>query len=304
MRFSVIIPLYNGAKFIERTLDSVVSQTFRDFEVVLVNDGSPDNAGVVVKEYVKKHPEVKFVYIEQKNKGLGGARNTAIRNSTGQMIAMIDQDDLWYPEKLETVDRAFSENPSADIVSHDINISTKNGKKIFRTGPASKDMFRALLFKGNLLRTPSVSFRKSALERAGYFSEDRKVSHLVEDYDLWLRMALTGLIFCFIRDVLAEYLVHEENFSSKSGKALINMSTGEINTIRTYFKLLRRRRPLDWYNINRRIAKILYSTSRKLAFEYGDFVPAAGYLCAAVLRYPFYPLEYAGKLIGLRGENR
>jgi glycosyltransferase involved in cell wall biosynthesis len=129
VKFSIVIPLYNGAKFISATLDSVLAQTYKDYEIVLVNDQSPDNVGEVVKRYMMDHPAAKYIYIEQKNKGLGGARNTAIRHSTGEIIAILDQDDIWYPEKLAKVAAIYEQNPEVTIVCHNQNIR-KNGRLI------------------------------------------------------------------------------------------------------------------------------------------------------------------------------
>lgn len=295
MKFSVIIPLYNGAKYIGRTLDSVVTQTFRDFEIVLVNDGSPDNVGEVVKKYIAEHPGIKFIYMEQKNKGLGGARNTALKNSSGQIICLLDQDDIWYPQKLEKIDRAYNEDPSADVVSHDIIVFENGVKSVFRTGPAFFDMARALIFKGNLLRTPSVSFKKALIEKTGPFTEDRRLLHLVEDYDMWLRMAFAGAKFVFVPEVLAEYRVHDGNFSTSDISSLKTMMEGEKNVVRMNYKKLPRRTFADWYNIRRRIGKIYYSACKKSLSAYNDKRTAAGYLLKAFFTYPLYFAEYMRK---------
>jgi len=295
MRFSVIIPLYYGAKHIERTLDSVLAQTFKDFEIILVNDGSPDNVGEVVKKYISAHPGVNFKYIEQENKGLGGARNTGIRNSSGQIICLLDQDDLWYAKKLEVVDKAFCEDKAADLVSHAIRIVSGSCLEVFRTGPAFEDMKRALIFRGNLLRTPSVSFKKEMIDKAGLFTEDREKLHLVEDYELWLRMAFAGAKFVFLDDVLAEYSCHQANFSSADVFSLRTMIRGEKAVVEMYYKKLPTKTLSDWYNIRRRVGKIFYSACKKAFTVYKDKWTAGGYLFRAFLLYPLYFAEYLGK---------
>ncbi|MGB2651508.1 MAG: glycosyltransferase family 2 protein, partial [Candidatus Omnitrophota bacterium] len=170
MKFSVVIPLYNGANFIEATLDTVLAQTYTDYEIVMVNDGSPDNIGEVVKRYMADHYDIKFVYLEQENRGLGGARNTAMRHTSGDVIAILDQDDIWYPNKLEKVAHLYKEKPEVDIICHSQNVR-KNGEviRVFRPGPNGEDVYRKLLFVENMLSTSAVTFRKKAIDEIGYF---------------------------------------------------------------------------------------------------------------------------------------
>jgi len=281
MKFSIIIPLYNGAKFIEQTLNSVLAQTYKNYEIILINDGSPDNVSEVVNGYFSKHPGVKYVYLEQKNKGLGGARNTAIQQSSGEIIALLDQDDIWYPEKLEKVALAYEKMPHVSIVSHGINI--RNNGEIIRTdidGPSAENMHRALLFSGNLLSTPAVTFRRDVINVIGGFSEDINKYHLVEDYDLWLRMALAGYRFYFLTDVLGEWTLHESNFTKSMDRKMCESS---INVLNLHYGLLKEKQLFDWYRLRQIKARILYNMADKLFF---------------VLRAYGASLVYLGRMIG------
>lgn len=256
MKVSVIIPLYNGAKLIERTLDSVLAQTYKDYEVILVNDESPDDVGEVVNDYIEKHSGTDFIYIEQKNKGLGGARNSGIRQASGEIIAILDQDDIWYSNKLEKAVKAFQNNPGIAIISHDLH-DRKGGEisGIRRNGPGAKDMHRALLYSGNLLSTPAVTFRKKILEDIGYFSES-KSAYLCEDYDLWLRAAKAGHLFHFIPQILGSYTLHDNNFTNSSRE---KMFQSVINIINDHYSRLENRSMIDWFRFRRTKANIYYN---------------------------------------------
>src|ERR1700730_233454 len=115
-RVSVIIPAYNTAHYIEATLESVLAQTFPDYEVIVVNDGSPDTPALerVILKY-----ESRIRYIKQENRGLAGARNTGIRLARGELLAFLDSDDIWVPDYLASQLKLFEETPSLDVVYSD-----------------------------------------------------------------------------------------------------------------------------------------------------------------------------------------
>ncbi|KAF0135199.1 MAG: family 2 glycosyl transferase [Candidatus Saganbacteria bacterium] len=289
LKFSVITPLYNGARFIRKTLDSALAQTYRNFEIVLVNDESPDDVGSIVKDYIATHPEINFVYVEQKNKGLGGARNTAIRYSSGDIIAILDQDDIWYPEKLEKVAGTYADDPDASIVCHRQYIR-QNGKiiGICADGSYEKDMHRKLLFSGNPLSTSATTFKKSVIEKVGYFSEDIKHLHFVEDYELWLRMARQGFKFVFLPDIMGEYIKHDFNYSSASYKSHELMCNSQIYVINLHYSKLANKQLIDSYLIRRRRAELFFVTAQRIFFQSKHLFVTLKYLFKMFMSDPFY----------------
>lgn len=287
MKFSIIITLFKGEKLIEKTLDAVLSQTYKDYEVVLVNDESPDNVGDIVKKYISNHPGVDFVYLEQKNKGLGGARNTGIRSASGEIMAILDQDDIWYPNKLELTVKAFDEHPEISIVCH--NLYKNNNcslKEMLVTGPNEKDMYRKLLFEGNRLAASATSFKKSAIEDAGYFSEDIDKLHMVEDYDLWLKMASKGHKFYFIEDILGEYVLHGDNLGADFSNYELTCK-GELWVINSHYKLLDDKRPIDRILLRKRIGDSLFIAAYKAFFNEHSMQKGLSYLVKAIFENPF-----------------
>lgn len=117
MRFSVIIPLYNKAPYVRKALDSICAQTYRDFECIIVDDGSTDNSLAVVKECIKQFRiyNFKFQILSQKNVGVAAARNNGIAKSKGEYVCFLDADDWWEPTCLEELDRLITEYPDAGI---------------------------------------------------------------------------------------------------------------------------------------------------------------------------------------------
>ena len=115
-KISVIIPSYKTASLIARCLDTVMAQTYQDFEAIVVNDGSPDTPELekVLEPYMDR-----IVYIKQQNKRCAGARNTAIKAARGEFLAFLDSDDTWYPEHLESQMKQFTDDPSLDLVYSD-----------------------------------------------------------------------------------------------------------------------------------------------------------------------------------------
>src|ERR1039458_9453464 len=112
-KISVIMPAYNTAKLIAASLDSVLQQSFQDFEIILVNDGSPDTAALeeVLAPYLEK-----IIYIKQENKRAAGARNTAMRQARGEFLAFLDSDDIWLPDHLGSQMKLFTEDPMLGLV--------------------------------------------------------------------------------------------------------------------------------------------------------------------------------------------
>lgn len=216
MKFSVVIPLFNGEKFIKQTLDSVRAQTFRDFEIIVVDDGSTDEAYKLLSQYKD------ITLLQQKNGGPGNAKNLGMLNAKGDYIALLDQDDIWYPEKLEEVSKI-----DADVIYHAQNVSRSG--IILKTQRARNytDMLSRLFWRNDLSGS-TVCFRRRLIKEIGGFAEDLK---FLEDYDLWLRMAESLATFHYIDKLLGERIIHEGNFSNQ----IAIMRKNELRVIRKYF---------------------------------------------------------------------
>ena len=233
---SVVIPAFNAEKFITKTLDTVLAQTYTNYELIVVDDGSNDNTEKVVNEYFTKN-KVCGECIRQENKRIAAARNTGIRFARGKFIALLDHDDLWMPEKLQRVIAAFKLMPKTDLICHNEQI-LQNGKviKVSQNSEKNYSSYEELLFKGNSLSPSAVVFRKSLFDTVGGFDESPELN-TVEDYDFWLRISRVGKI-TYINATLGSYvlvksaasnniLYHYGNLGNMLNKHLIDYQQGK-----------------------------------------------------------------------------
>jgi glycosyltransferase involved in cell wall biosynthesis len=195
-RVSVIVPSYNTASLIANCLDSVFAQTFSDFEVIVVNDGSPDTAQL---EQVLLPYREKIVYIHQQNKGAAGARNTAIARARGEFLAFLDSDDSWLPDHLASQMNLFQTDSATDLVYADAQLIRDSGhpKTFMEKCPSEGSAtFETLVVESCQIPISTVVARKSAIVKAGGF--DEKIGRC-DDYDMWLRTAFSGARIAFSR---------------------------------------------------------------------------------------------------------
>ena len=208
---SVVIPLYNKQESIVATLQSVLAQTYTDYEVVIVDDGSTDNSAQVVEEFISAYPQPlpkgKGVRLVRKaNGGVSSARNAGILAAKGEYIAFLDGDDLWHPEYLETLHRLILDYPDAAL--YGIGCTTMNGDKIPENVALSTERGEVNDLWNNYpgYWTGSSSSRARLLE-IGLF--DTRMTH-GEDIDMWWRLLLSGK-GVFDNRVLAYYRQDTEN---------------------------------------------------------------------------------------------
>jgi glycosyltransferase involved in cell wall biosynthesis len=209
-KISVVIPAYACAQFIEETLDSVVGQKFREHEIIVVNDGSPDTPAL--ERALRRHMD-HITYIRQRNAGAGPARNLGIENARGDVIAFLDGDDVWMPDFLAS-QYVYMMREQLDMVYCDAVLTGLNSayRRTFMEGAPSDGecTFNALLdLKCNVITSGTMA-RKRAIMRAGMFERERVRAH---DFHLWLRMAKTGAKIGYQRKQLLKYRVHLESLS-------------------------------------------------------------------------------------------
>jgi|YNPMSStandDraft_1061717.scaffolds.fasta_scaffold49609_2 glycosyltransferase involved in cell wall biosynthesis len=204
---SVVIPVYNGERFVAQAIESVLAQTWPNLEVVAVNDGSTDSSAEVLGRY-----EGRIVTLHQNNRGVAEARNAGIRRARGEFIAFLDQDDWWRPEKLSRQVPVMLNNPRVGLVhsaaDHYDDASGQWTEPLFPLALQSQlvgDCFRQLL-KGNVIYNSSVLVRTAAIIEAGLCDTDIR-GNTVQDYDLWLRVARRWEL-AYVPERLAVFRVH------------------------------------------------------------------------------------------------
>lgn len=206
--FSVIIPAHNAASHIGAALDSVRDQTLTACQVIVTNDGSTDETGPVLQDYMVRWPAVPLTVVTQPNRGCGAARNAAIELATGAYVAFLDADDVWHPEKLASVQQLISDHPDADVIYHDESeISATGVRRELRRFQIRRPVYENLLFAtmgANPLSPSAVVVRRSLLVALGGFSVAPAFSG-TEDIDLWLRLAKQQVTFVHLPMVLGAY---------------------------------------------------------------------------------------------------
>jgi glycosyltransferase involved in cell wall biosynthesis len=211
--FSVLIPAYNVEPFIEICLDSVAAQTWRDYEIVVVDDGSRDATRARIEAWRRAHPAEALCVVEQANGGIGRARNAALAHARAPFVAFLDSDDWWLDGKLTRVAAALDSRPDLDLVCHDETLVLPDGhERRLRHGPYTRH--EDLLFGGNSVSTSATVVRRALVEKVGGFSEDLRFNG-AEDYDLWLRLAEAGGRFAYLPEVLGAYRVHPAGITGR-----------------------------------------------------------------------------------------
>jgi len=210
--FSVMICCYNSEKYLSETIDSVVSQTYTNWEIVAVNDGSADNTEEIIKTHIDKG--VPIIYHYQENAGFANARNKAISLAGGDWIAIIDHDDICFPNRLEKQAMDIQSNKDCSIFFgdsiHFLDDGTVVRKQFDNVSPYTFDLSAGnstnmLIKHGCFIDSETVVFNKHAAESVGGFNEKYKY---ISDYDFFLNMSEKYNLFCN-PDVLSKWRIHE-----------------------------------------------------------------------------------------------
>ena len=218
-KVDVIIPAYNAAKYLPTAIESVMTQTFEDWRILLVDDGSTDDTAEVISPFLERlGPKLK--YIKQNNKGLPAARNTAIRNSSAEFLALLDADDVWLPLRLMESLKSFEGRPQVGL-SYGFNsrIDTKGAViDTFATRQRHGEgwIARYIYMRKLDLPCPTMTFRRKCVDEVGLFDESLRAT---EDRDLWFRIALRYEV-ALVPKVIALYRVSPNSMSTDSGRML------------------------------------------------------------------------------------
>jgi glycosyltransferase involved in cell wall biosynthesis len=202
---SVVIPTYNRAQIIGRTIQSVLNQTYPDFEVIIVDDGSTDNTEEVVKGF--GDDRLRYIRMKENSGTAGVPRNKGIEAARGEYIALLDSDDEWLPEKLEKqVSKFKSLSPDVGVVYCGYAcVNGKTGETLIEYLPNARgDVFRSAVEGRLRLAGHTPLIRKECFEKAGVFDVELLGS---EDWDMWIRLA-QHCYFDFVPEILARYYVY------------------------------------------------------------------------------------------------
>jgi glycosyltransferase involved in cell wall biosynthesis len=230
---SVIIPTYNRGWIVQEAIDSVLDQDFRDYELIVVDDGSDDNTREMLSAYGKA-----ITILRQPNRGVSAARNRGIAEAAGQLIAFLDSDDLWLPGKLASQVKFFEENADA-VVNQTQEIWVRNG---VRVNPKKRHhKFSGMIFERSLalcLVSPSaVMIKKGLFDDVGLFDEQLPAC---EDYDLWLRISCRYPVHLIDHPLIIKRGGHDDQLSKAAGldkyriQSLIKIIDSDLLTAQQY----------------------------------------------------------------------
>lgn len=282
---SVIIPCYNGEKFINEAIESVLNQTYQNWELIIVDDGSMDNSKKIITQYCDADKRIQFIQ-HKKNKGIPSARNTGIKVSKGEYIALLDQDDLWNKEKLDIqMEEFLKSNNSLGLIFSNVTIMDTINNKKRKSKPIhinfekiSNEELIKKLFLENFIPSVAVIFRKECINQVGEFNEG--ITWGGDDYELWLRIA-KFYKFRYINKGLAIRREHTNNFSTieKSVNGNIELAHN-MNCQCDTFKKLK----------DKKIAFQLYILGRFYHLN-NNYPKAKKYYLKAIKISPFYNIR-------------
>jgi glycosyltransferase involved in cell wall biosynthesis len=191
---SIIIPSYNYGRFLAQTLDSVLRQTYTNWECIIVDDGSKDNSGEIAAEYEKKDKRIRYIY--QDNQGIATTRNTGLKNMNGDYVQYLDADDMLPPQKIEMQLAIFEKNKDVDIV-YGLFFTDRDGQeskthKLKTSGQG--DLMIQRLCINNFVDTAAPLIKRSAIDKIGLFDP---IYEAYEDWEYWFRAAVLGIKFLY-----------------------------------------------------------------------------------------------------------
>lgn len=271
----VIMPCYNGEKFIGEAIESVLNQTYNNWELIIVDDGSTDNSKEVIKRYFNDN-RIKYI-AHKENRGIPAARNTGIKASKGEYIAFLDQDDIWLPEKLKEQIEIFNVDRDKQIglvftdIMHLIEDETIRPEWPSKYVPnnlriKSKEEVLKSLFLQNFIPSISVIVRKDCFDRKGLLNEN--ITGGADDYEFWLR--ISGCFkMIYINKPFVKKRIHENNYSNmkrffKDQLQILNMAIKHYPFLAKYSN---KKRGRLYYNYARYLQKSGESSKSKEAIH-------------------------------------
>lgn len=235
VKVSIIIPVYNGEKYVSEAIDSVLNQTYKDFEIIVIDDGSKDNTLNILRMYRDK-----IKWKSQENRGQASAINEGINIAKGKYIAYLDADDVCLPERFEKQVEYLDEHPNVSLVYSDrYNINENEEiQGIFNSRP--HDNF--IILQQNYISRSVVMHKKECLDKVGLFDESITGS---DDWDMWIRIS-EKFEMSYINKPLVKYRVHKENISLIRPKRL---DYGRYTKMKGLEKTLKRRESPFWLKL-------------------------------------------------------
>jgi|GEM_PF-2873477 len=269
-KVSVIMPTYNGAAFIRKSINSVLKQSFKDFELIIINDGSTDNTESIIRRYRDK----RIVHLENKvNEGTSAARNKGIRHARGAYIAFCDHDDIFYPNHLKVLSDYLDSHLRTGLVYADSYVLFQKRRNKRKLILHSVDFEKHLLEICNFINPSEVMCRAKCFQKAGLFDTHPIIKkHSSEDWDMWLR--ISDHFFCIhIKKILSAIIWHKNN-RSNNVEFTISFNYVIHNRIKQLSSFSKRKNYVDTYGtyiIYKLLEFELYNLAKKMVLLFRKY---------------------------------
>jgi glycosyltransferase involved in cell wall biosynthesis len=215
-KVSIILPTYNSEKFLHRTINSVLNQTFTDWELIIVDDCSTDNTQEIINDFLKKDKRIKAIFLKENSGSPALPHNVGFNNSLGEYIAYLDHDDEWFPNKIKEQLRVFENSPVSNLGLVSCNaliINQLKSKTYYKKIKRYESLEEVIESPGDFIHgNSSIMIKREVIEKVG--ERDEKLGQ-IEDFDMIIRIASSGYEFDFINEVLFKYYIHENNITTR-----------------------------------------------------------------------------------------
>lgn len=236
MKFSVLVPVYNVEKYLEQCINSVLSQTFQDYELILVDDGSKDESGLICDEFAKKHPD-KIKVVHKENQGLISARRVGIANATGDFCIFVDSDDFIEPDLLENLESYLKQDDALDMILYSFYYN-RNGEReerkryiaqneSFWEGDEKKELYEKLLYTTDITSIWTKAIRTSILKSDETDYTQYYGKNMAEDLLQSLYPMTVARKILFIEKPLYAYRINTESISHSYRSETISMKNAK-----------------------------------------------------------------------------
>lgn len=292
-KVSVVIPTFNHANFLRNAIQSVIDQTYDNWEVIIVNNFSTDNTIDVVAEF--NDPRIQLV--NYRNQGvIAASRNEGIRLATGSVVAFLDSDDHWFPHKLAKC--VVQIDQGNDVVCHGENWSSEGlPTRAVYYGPVKNSRPNKLLFRGNCISTSATIVRKDVLNEVGGFSINPEFI-TAEDYELWIKLAKATEKFIFIHEILGEFRRHDQSASSAVQRHL----DAELSVI-DHHSSQNTHNMANYLRLRHRRSKAIYAAGRA-EMRAQHKLAASHYFYKAINQSPFFLRTYIALILLLKPNSK
>ena len=260
IKITVLMPVYNGEKYLEESIDSVSGQTLSDFEIIIIDDGSTDNTRKIIEEF--DDPRIRY-FKNEKNLGIVDSLNRGIAEAKGKYVARQDADDISLPSRFEAQIKYLEKHPECVAVGSQMREIDKNGNFIgWRLVPLWHKDIETLSLKGRggQIPHPTAMCRTSALEKIGGY---RKRYESAEDLDLFLRLAECGRL-ANLPNVLVYYRIHSKSISMNNREKQISTVEAIVSDALARRKIVAKLNPGWLFYLKMKIQKKILSTYLKI----------------------------------------